>query len=387
MKNLYRTSIKRVIPNAAVGLDSEVIVPTRELRDAFAGQPAYITGIRLLATAAVTNGSGGVINANRELERSFGNVRLEVGSHKYLRGRVDGDDLRLFNMTRFELNTPGTIPATALANGANAGLSLASGITFERPFVREEYRYDLCIPLAALGSPDAVFAFTPTSSLATNLTLTSMTNVVVWFDIVFLDKLRAPNPWALVVQPVQDEDAVVTPKGGFEFLLLAGRHPTAGSFLDYESIGPYSLWLDAEPVFSGFTATELKANVTAYERGQNWLSYAFREENGVLPILTCPRDAAMSKWNRGVVTLKVENRSANFTPTRFLWLEQGWDEIGGNYDADYLRVLGVKDGVIDTAASRSTPANPGLPRRILTTDLGRFGQVRDKSRRVLGRGR
>jgi hypothetical protein len=395
--NVNTTFIKRAISNAEIVFGAEHTVNTRLLRDVYADAAAHVRRIRIRGTLAYNNAyeySESPIALAPEfypaLYRVLSNISLEVAGHKFFRGGVDGSDVFLHSLTRSSL----PMMTTDLSIDPGPGsIALEWVISFDRPFMPDDQRNDYALPLAVFASQDTRFAFTPSSaSGVTGLTFTGLTGVSVTYDLVILDKMNAPTPWALNVQTVADEVATLYPRGGLEYLVLcpretAGRHSAAPDprVASFAALGAIDLSLDGESVIQAATIADLfaerLANVADPYSGCPLYDGISDDLPIAIPLVVSGHSTRISKLPRGTVMVRLPNRDGFMQPSRFMWFDTGETLPGGEYASRFVRALGHGEAALQ--GTSGTEVDRILPHKVYAHGF-RHGRLRTKVARKVG---
>lgn len=307
-------------------------IPLGDLPREIAGQPVFLAGLRFRGTVLMDTNVAMVGNMpGYELLTVLRNIRLTAGGHDFL-SLVDGYHCYLDTQMRcgeYPVALPADVP-DATASGVSAVVDIV--VRCDDPTAPASQRDDGCIPIAMLaqyqdnqGNNALQVQVGNNFDGFGNVTITSFAFEVTAILKTF-PQLRVPTPWQLRYDITNELTSLITPFGPIDYLVLANRANTAGTYArDHSGFDGLYLTVGNDEIWSGETVQRLVDYYGGSRLGSNAgvngqvLTRATPE---IVPLLSPSTGQFRTKKPAGRMKFRAATRSAH-TYQHLVWREAG----------------------------------------------------------------
>jgi hypothetical protein len=344
----------------------------RYLAEAFAGQPAYLAGLRINGDISLTAAAGVNTYANHAyvIQRALRNVRLVVAGHEHLQN-IDGEDLVIDEAIRTGYSRVALNSFDALATGANTE-PVDVCIRLDNPRAITERRHDQVVPLGLFkDDQNNYLEFQVGTSLdtGTDLVVASggfASGLTITAYVVFRDELVQHTPWVLRSFTVTDLEHVIQARGAIEYLMNVNRKANALGRVDHSATDWQYLKLGGELLHSALTSADY-VNRQIFDRFNpgvdgplsniGWKNDQATSTHGWsgTPLFMPPPDARKTKLPRGELAIKVGTMPSAFTDNRIRYLLRSTGLDNADHAERVAQGLGVDPRLVREGAAIFSP--------------------------------
>lgn len=332
------------------------------LADAFAGEPAYLVGLRIQGNVTLTAlvGVNGYLNHAYIVQRALRNIRFVVAGVEHT-VNVDGEDVVIDEALRCGASRLSNQTFAALATGAGNIMPVDVCIRLDSPLGITERRHDSTVPVRLFqNSQDSYLEFQVGTSLDTGSDLNVgaagfASGLTITAYVIHRDDVSVYAPWRLrVIQESQIEHRVV-PLGSLEYLFNNNRAVNVLNRVQHSTLDIQSLKVGGETLHSALTVQDYYDRAS-FDRPNALLALSVAgHKTDVLtttsgwcgvPIIVPPPDTRKTKLTRGDIGIKLGSMPAAFTDNRIRYLLRETGAASNDHAVRIAQRMGVDPALL-----------------------------------------